>query len=76
MEGGMTKATYAGLTGAEFMRIVGADLDKWLDAAMESAAANGITVEREWLRSLLADAMDAARRLSKPVVPVTEDDNP
>jgi 2-oxoglutarate dehydrogenase complex dehydrogenase (E1) component-like enzyme len=76
MAGGMTKATYAGLSGAEFMRIVGADLDKWLDAAMESAEAKGMKIEREWLRSLLDDAMDAARRLSRPVLPVTEDDNP
>jgi hypothetical protein len=62
-------ATYDGLTGAEFQRAVGADVDKWTDAAMESAKRNGVTVEREWLRALLSDAMDAARHLSRPVVP-------
>lgn len=69
--------TYDGLTGAEFMRLVGDDVDKWTDAGIEAAARHGFTVEREWLRDLLADAMDAARRFSRPVVPVaTEDDNP
>ena len=73
----MTKpATYEGMTGAEFMRAVGDDVDKWTDAAMEGAARHGYVVDRDWLHDLLADAMDAARRLSRPVVPATEDDAP
>ena len=73
----MTKpATYeVSMTGAEFMRAVGDDVDKWTDAAMEGAARHGMTVvDRDWLHDLLDDAMDAARRLSRPVVPATEDD--
>jgi hypothetical protein len=63
---------YECMTGAEFMRLVGDDVDKWTDAGIEAAARHGYTVEREWLRSLLADAMDAARRFNRPVVPVTD----
>ena len=62
-------ATYDGMSGAEFMRHVGDDLERWTDAGMEAAKRHGMTVEREWLRSLLADAMDAARRFSRPAVP-------
>jgi hypothetical protein len=50
------------LSGAEFQRQVGADVDKWTDAAMAAAEDLGYTVEREWLRSLLADAMEVARQ--------------
>lgn len=50
------------LSGAAFMRAVGTDVDKWTDAAMAAAEDLGFTVEREWLRSLLADAMEAARK--------------
>jgi len=52
------------LSGAAFMRAVGTDVDKWTDAAMAAAEDLGFTVEREWLRSLLADAMDAASKNS------------
>jgi hypothetical protein len=72
----MTKAAYDGMTGAEFMRAVGDDVDKWTEAAMEGAARYGMTVDRDWLHDLLADAMDAARRFSRPVVPVNEDTAP
>jgi hypothetical protein len=37
------------------------DPDKWADAAMVAAEDMGYKIEREWLRSLLADAMAAAR---------------
>jgi len=67
---------YEGMTGAEFQQHVGDDVDKWTDAGIEAAARHGMTIEREWFRDFLADAMDAARRFSRPVVPVTEDDNP
>lgn len=49
-------------SGREFVREVGADLDKWTDKMAESAKAQGHPVEREWLRSWLNDAMDAARK--------------
>jgi len=52
------------LSGAEFQREVGTDVDKWADAAMIAAEDLGFTVEREWLRSLLADAMEAASKNS------------
>jgi len=66
----MTKnVTYDGMSGAEFTRAVGADVDRWTDAGMEAAKRHGMTVEREWLRSLLDDAMDAARRFGRPVLP-------
>jgi len=70
------RAAYYAMTGAEFSREVGDDVDKWTDAGIENATRHGMTIEREWLRSLLADAMDAARKFSRPVVPVDEDDNP
>jgi hypothetical protein len=49
------------LSGAQFQREVGTDPDKWADAAMVAAEDMGYKIEREWLRSLLADAMAAAR---------------
>jgi hypothetical protein len=49
------------LSGAQFQREVGADVDKWADAAMVAAEDLGFKIERDWLRSLLADAMAAAR---------------
>ena len=49
------------LSGAEFQRVAGADVDKWADAAMVAAEDMGYKIDREWLRSLLADAMAAAR---------------
>jgi hypothetical protein len=49
------------LSGAQFQREVGTDPDKWADAAMVAAEDMGFKIEREWLRSLLADAMAAAR---------------
>jgi hypothetical protein len=61
------------LSGAQFQREVGTDVDKWADAAMVAAEDLGFKIEREWLRSLLADAMAAAREGSireviRPVV--------
>jgi hypothetical protein len=61
------------LSGAEFQRSVRDDPDKWADAAMVAAEDMGYKIEREWLRSLLADAMAAAREGSireviRPVV--------
>ena len=61
--------TYEGMTGAEFMRAVGDDVDKWTDAAMEGAKRHRLVIDREWLHDLLADAMDAARRLNTKVTP-------
>jgi hypothetical protein len=49
------------LSGAQFQREVGTDPEKWADAAMVAAEDMGYKIEREWLRSLLADAMAAAR---------------
>jgi hypothetical protein len=49
------------MSGAEFQRSVRDDPDKWADAAMVAAEDMGYKIEREWLRSLLADAMAAAR---------------
>ena len=51
---------YRTLSGAEFQREVGVDPDKWADAAIEDARSRGFTVKRDWLRAVLADAMDAA----------------
>jgi hypothetical protein len=51
---------YRTLSGAEFQRMVGTDPDKWADAAIEDAHQRGFTVKRDWLRAVLADAMDAA----------------
>jgi hypothetical protein len=52
------------LSGAAFMRAVGTDVDQWTDAAMAAAEDLGYTIERDWLRSLLADAMEAASKNS------------
>ena len=59
-----TLELYATMTGAEFQRAVRDDPDKWADAAMAAAEDLGYKIERDWIRSLLADAMDAARRTS------------
>jgi hypothetical protein len=53
---------YRSLSGAEFQREVGTDPDKWADAAMIAAEDLGYKIERDWLRDLLADAMEAARK--------------
>jgi hypothetical protein len=37
------------------------DPDKWADAAMVVAEDMGFKLDRDWIRSLLADAMAAAR---------------
>lgn len=50
------------MTGAEFQRSVRDDPDKWADAAMAAAEDLGYKIERDWIRSLLADAMEAARK--------------
>jgi hypothetical protein len=50
------------MSGAEFRRNVHDDLDQWADRMMQSATDNGLSVEREWLRGWLGDAMDAARK--------------
>jgi hypothetical protein len=52
------------MSGAEFQREVGDDPDKWADAAMAAAQDLGFKIERDWLRSLLADAMEVARQSS------------
>lgn len=49
-------------SGREFVRDVGADLDKWTDAMAENAKLHGFIVEREWLRGWLQDAMRAAQK--------------
>ena len=56
-------------TGRQFVREVGADLDKWTDAMAESAKLCGHPVEREWLRSWLQDAMEAACKASGLAAP-------
>jgi len=53
---------YRTLSGAEFQRTVRDDPDKWADAAMIAAEDLGYKIERDWIRSLLADAMEAARK--------------
>ena len=50
------------MSGADFQREVGDDVDKWADAAMISAEDAGYKIDRDWLRSLLDDAMEAARK--------------
>jgi len=55
---------YRSLSGAEFQRTVRDDPDKWADAAMIVAEDLGYKIDRDWLRDLLADAMDAARKTS------------
>ena len=52
------------LSGAEFQRSVRDDPDKWADAAMVAAEDMGYKIDRDWIRSLLADAMEAARKHS------------
>jgi hypothetical protein len=56
------------MSGAEFQRTVEADLDSWADQMLASAARNGYTVEREWLREWLGDAMLAARKQVPPIM--------
>jgi hypothetical protein len=53
---------YRTLSGAEFQRAVRDDPDKWADAAMITAEDLGYKVDRDWLRDLLADAMETARK--------------
>jgi hypothetical protein len=53
---------YRSLSGAAFQRTVRDDPDKWADAAMIAAEDLGYKIERDWIRSLLADAMEAARK--------------
>ena len=53
---------YRSLSGAEFQREVRDDPDKWADAAMAAAEDLGYKIDRDWIRSLLADAMEAARQ--------------
>jgi len=53
---------YRTLSGAAFQRAVRDDPDKWADAAMIAAEDLGYKIERDWIRSLLADAMEAARK--------------
>ena len=53
---------YRTLSGAAFQREVGTDPDKWADAAMIAAEDLGYKIDRDWIRSLLADAMEAARK--------------
>jgi hypothetical protein len=60
-EDGMT-LNFLEMSGAEFQRSVRDDPDKWADAAMASAEDLGFKLDRDWIRSLLADAMDAARQ--------------
>ena len=55
---------YRTLSGAEFQRTVRDDPDKWADAAMIAAEDLGYKIERDWLRDLLADAMETARKHS------------
>jgi len=55
---------YRTLSGAAFRREVGTDPDRWADAAMIAAEDLGYKVDRDWLRDLLADAMEAASRHS------------
>ena len=55
------------LTGRQFQREVGADLDKWTDAMAESASEQGHPVEREWLKGWLEDLMEAARLAAPPL---------
>jgi hypothetical protein len=53
---------YRSLSGPEFQRAVRDDPDRWADAAMIAAEDLGYKIDRDWLRYLLADAMDAARK--------------
>jgi hypothetical protein len=56
------------MSGAEFQRAVGAELDSWTDQMLASASREGHKLEREWLRSWLSDVMDAARKQVPTVV--------
>jgi hypothetical protein len=56
------------MSGAEFQRAVGAELDSWTDQMLASAERNGFKVEREWLREWLGDAMQAARKQVPPML--------
>lgn len=62
------------MTGREFVREAGADIDKWTDAMLESAKANGYSVEAEWLRAWLSDYADAALKAKPP--PIIEEEQP
>lgn len=53
---------YETMSDAEFQRTARDDPDMWADAAMVAAEGAGYVVDRDWLRSLLADAMEAARK--------------
>ena len=53
---------YRSLSGAEFQREVGDDPARWADAAMIAAEDLGYKIDRDWIRSLLANAMEAARK--------------
>jgi len=55
---------YRTLSGAEFHREAGTDPGKWADAAMIAAEDMGYKVDRDWLRDLLADAMETASKHS------------
>ena len=55
---------YRSLSGPEFQRAVRDDPDKWADAAMIAAEDLGYKIDRDWLRDLLADAMETARKNS------------
>ena len=59
-----TMNEYRTLSGSEFMRLVGTDPDKWADAAMIAAEDLGYKIDRDWLRDLLADAMETASKHS------------
>jgi len=65
---------YRTLSGAAFQREVGTDPDKWADAAMIAAEDLGYKIDRDWLRDLLADALDTASRHSMREVLKREDD--
>ena len=60
----------SGKTGREFVREVGADLDKWTDEMFVSAVDHGHPVEREWLRSWLNDFSEAV--LKEKPLPIVE----
>jgi hypothetical protein len=59
---------YTTMSGAEFQREVGDDVEKWADAAMQDAEREGYAVDRDWLLKWLSDAMDAARKAKPPPV--------
>jgi hypothetical protein len=59
------------MTGREFMREAADSPDKWADAMMASAEAEGLIVKsecREWLKRWLGDAIDAGRRSKLPPI--------